>query len=57
MPQYMFIVRARKKTTSSQKCIIEIDPLSCPSHTFMLFLDALAQEKYDYEVSLRLVEV
>ena len=31
---------------TSQKWIIEIDTLSCPTHTFMLFLDALAQGKY-----------
>ena len=42
---------AREKTDllnrpTSQKCIIEIDTLSCQIHTFMLFLDALAQEKY-----------
>ena len=34
----------------SQKC--EIDPLCCPIHAFMLFLDELAQEKEIEEVSL-----
>ena len=42
---------AREKTDllnrpTSQKWIIETDSLSCQTHTFMLFLDALAQEKY-----------
>ena len=37
----------------SQNIISEIDPLSCPIHDFMLFLDELVQK----EVSLRLVEV
>ena len=39
---------AREKTNllnraTSQKLIIEIDPLSCPINTFMLFFNALAQ--------------
>ena len=34
---------------TSQKLIIKIGP---PIYTFMLFLDALAQEKYVKEVSL-----
>ena len=53
--------RTRAKKPTSQKRIIEIDPLCCPIHTFMLFLDALdstiAQERYIQDVSLRLVEV
>ena len=38
----------------SQKLINEINPLCCPIHTFMLFLDDLAQEK---KVSLMLIVV
>ena len=38
----------RAKKPTSQKLIIETDPLSCPFHTFLLFLDALAQKKYVY---------
>ena len=40
----------------SQKWIREIDPLCCPIHAFMLFLDELTHEKDTKEVSLRLVE-
>ena len=36
--------------------MIEIDHHSCPIHTFMLFLDALAQDEYICEASLTLVE-
>ena len=48
---------AREKTDllnrpTSQKIIIEKDPLNCQIQTFMLFMDALAQEKYIQEVSL-----
>ena len=39
----------------SQKC--QIDPLCCPIHDFMLFLDELAQERDIEEVSLLLAEV
>ena len=30
----------------SQKRVSEIDPLCCPIHAFMLFLDELEQDKY-----------
>ena len=36
--------------TPSQKYYV--DPLCCPIHAFMLFLDELAQEKVIEEVSL-----
>ena len=54
MHQQITTVRARKtdllNRPTSEKWIIKIDPFSCPIATFMLFLDALAQEKYIYEV-------
>ena len=37
--------RTRAKWPLSQKWISEIDPICCPIHVFMLFLDELAQEK------------
>ena len=48
--------RTRTKSPPSQKWIKEIDPLYCPIHAFMLFLDELAQKTDILKVLLRLVE-
>ena len=52
---------AREKTDllnrpTFHKWIIEKDSLISPIHTFMLFLDTFAQEKYIQEMLLRMVE-
>ena len=51
LKRFKSIRYAREKTdllnkTTYQKWIIEVDPLNCPIHTFILFLDAVAHEKY-----------
>ena len=47
------VYHTRAKRPPSQKLINEIDLLSCTIHTFMLFLDILAQLKHIQDVSLR----
>ena len=51
------VYHTRAKRPPSQKLINEIDLLSCTIHTFMLFLDILAQRKHIQDVSLRFVKV